>query len=290
VSIQFLGQFFIQQGGVTVEELREALGVMEQHNPGLAKLAVREGLLSNQQVEELSLDQRTIDQPFGELAVRRGLVSRDQLQALLKQQAAADIRLGDALVRLGHLTPEQLAQLEEEYERDVDSVRSSVSEVPGLTSHMLTETVLGLFYRHLVHTIRIPVELVAHESLPPTPRCAHAASLLFRGPQAMLAVLEADTALAVVCANALASQPVAETDGTLLAEALGELLNLTLGSVVPLLEGLGDQYWIDPPRYEAVTRRGASFQLVTDRGVGWLHLDPDPQLPHEAAEAEEDAL
>ena len=104
----------------------------------------------------------------------------------------------------------------------------------------------------------------------------------------MLAVLEADTALAEVCADALASHPVATTDSALLGEALGELLNLTLGSVVGLLETTGDQFWIDPPRYEAVSRQGESFELVTDRGRGWLHLDPNPQLYDEELEALDD--
>ena len=75
----------------------------------LGELLVKEGLVTQPQIEEALRMQATLDRyvPLGHVLVAQRLISRDQLVAVLERHRRST-RLGDLLVKSGEITQEQL--------------------------------------------------------------------------------------------------------------------------------------------------------------------------------------
>ena len=78
------GQYLLLEGAVTMEQLREALQLMEREHRVLGQLAVEEKLLTAEQANEINQEQLNRDLPFGKLAIEQGLALEEQVQALVK--------------------------------------------------------------------------------------------------------------------------------------------------------------------------------------------------------------
>jgi hypothetical protein len=75
----------------------------------LGELLVKEGLVTEPQIEEALRMQATLDRyvPLGHVLVAQRLISRDQLVAVLERHRRST-RLGDLLVKSGEISQEQL--------------------------------------------------------------------------------------------------------------------------------------------------------------------------------------
>ena len=91
------------EGAVSMEQLREALQLMEREHRVLGQLAVDEKLLTAEQANEINQEQLNRDLPFGKLAIEQGLLNEEQVQSLVKMQNESRIRIGEAFLRLGYL-------------------------------------------------------------------------------------------------------------------------------------------------------------------------------------------
>ncbi len=111
----FLGQFLLQEGVITQEQLDLALRHQRQANRRLGELAVDRGLIEILDAERVYAEQSFRDLPFGELAVEMGLMSREDLDNLLFLQTVHTARLGEALLELGIIDKDRHAALLERY-------------------------------------------------------------------------------------------------------------------------------------------------------------------------------
>jgi hypothetical protein len=152
MTTPFFGQFLLERGRVSREQLLEAVRLQGEVNVKLGTLAMDRGLLSHEDVERLHLRQRSVDRRFGELAVAEGLLTQAQVDELLSIQQQERVLLGEALVRQGHLTLEQL-QVELEAYRGLSeelpaSLASIYKGVPGARIlEVCTEITLKMFVR-----------------------------------------------------------------------------------------------------------------------------------------------
>lgn len=110
MSFQFLGHYLLRNGVVTQSQVDEAVAHQAEANRRLGDMAVERGLLSPQQVDEILSNQRDTDLSFGQLAVTLGFVSKRDMDSLLFRQQVHQVHLGEALLILGHLTPQQFCQ------------------------------------------------------------------------------------------------------------------------------------------------------------------------------------
>ena len=101
---RFFGQFLLEREIITPQALLKALSLQDQHNEPLGTIAVRRGLMTQDDVATLNRAQRTTDLRLGELAIGRGLIDAQQANALLDEQRRAYVRLGEALIRTSALT------------------------------------------------------------------------------------------------------------------------------------------------------------------------------------------
>jgi len=111
----FIGQFLLQEGVITQEQLDQALAHQRKSNRRLGEIAVERGLIEILDAERVCAEQSFRDLPFGELAVEMGLMSREDLDDLLFVQTVHTARLGEVLLELGIIDKDRHASLLERY-------------------------------------------------------------------------------------------------------------------------------------------------------------------------------
>jgi hypothetical protein len=106
---KFFGNYLLNKGILSKEALQKSLKKQQNARVKMGMLAMKQGLITGSQVEEISLLQRKTDKKFGEIAVDKGYMSGAQVEALLKVQSEeSNLLLGQAVVDLGYITYEQL--------------------------------------------------------------------------------------------------------------------------------------------------------------------------------------
>ena len=103
---RLLGQYLVEVGAVTSQELSAALSLMGSLNERIGTLAVARGWLTQAQADRIAELQRTIDARWGDIAValEDGGLTPGQVDELRWEQTEDNLRLGDALVEVGALS------------------------------------------------------------------------------------------------------------------------------------------------------------------------------------------
>ncbi len=126
MAINFLGQFLLQRGAITEEQLTDALEYRQEHIRRTGDLALEQGVLTPRQVTCVLREQEKTDQPFGEIALHRGYLSEETLDDILFSQVVCCVYLGEALLERGHLSRERFDVLLGEYEQIESGRRMNV--------------------------------------------------------------------------------------------------------------------------------------------------------------------
>lgn len=271
MSVKFFGQFLIEQGEIDAGQLREALERMQMRNLTLGGLAVAEGLLSPADAERLNAVQREIDRPFGELAVARGLLSREAVDRLLHRQRDERLPLGEALVELGHLSVTRLGALLDRFKIDQSPFETGQILLPSALARLrLAPIVLDLLPRFCMRVARLHVKLAPARSQEVDSALAHRVTLGVRGAQRLDLGLAADGAVASALAGGISGVARESLDDSLLADGLGEFLNVLVGNGVSALDCEGVAAQLEPVRHSVLPPMGHVFDLIATNGRGAL--------------------
>jgi len=127
MSAKFFGQFLLEKGRISSQQLVEALEYQKTVSPPIGALALELGMLTADQVYHV-LNQLRPDKQFGEVAVSLGLLSPSQLEKLKQTQSSHRILLGEALIAKSFLTVEVLEKELKEYKREEEKVSLKINE------------------------------------------------------------------------------------------------------------------------------------------------------------------
>ena len=117
---QFLGNYLLQKGIVTQEQLFNAMSRLSQTHIKLGTIAIHEGLMTAKEVDECLYVQTREDKRFGEIAVDRGYLTDDQVNELLSKQTPDYILLGQNLVEDEVFSYEELERILFDYKNDAE--------------------------------------------------------------------------------------------------------------------------------------------------------------------------
>ena len=112
---QFFGNFLLNKGVITPEQLVDALKIQANTHKKLGTLAIHSGFMSASEVEDVYITQTHYDKLFGELAVNLGYLTESQVDNLLTTQLPDYMLLGQILVDKNILTHVELENLITEY-------------------------------------------------------------------------------------------------------------------------------------------------------------------------------
>jgi CheY-specific phosphatase CheX len=275
MGVKIFGQYLIEQGVIDAEQVRAALDLMDSENRSLGELATAEGILTTQDADKVNAEQRHRDCPFGALAIEMGLLSESQIDHLVRLQERNRLRIGQALVRLGSLENERLAELLESYEVDQAPYRTGKVVLPkGLHDDVLAPAVLDLFPKLLMRVARIVARMGSGESTSAVPELAVRSAIIVRGEARLQICLLGDEEFSRQLAGAAAGIDVSDADLGLLADGVGEFLNVLAGNAMSLLEQKGISTELEPPCDEIDFDAGFLFELAVSVGNAALFLKP----------------
>lgn len=104
---QFFGNYLLNEGLVTPEQLVEGLQEKKNTRMKLGVLAINAGYMTASQVERVHEMQSKMDKRIGDIAVELGYMTEEQVMELLHSQPLGYLLLGQALVDKGFITNTQ---------------------------------------------------------------------------------------------------------------------------------------------------------------------------------------
>lgn len=268
MGVKFFGQFLIDSGEVDASHLREALSLMDAENCAIGQIAVSQGFMQSCEVARVHAEQRSRDANFGDLAVEMGLLENQQLAEVLQRQRIKRIPIGHALVHLGHLATDRLGLLLDAYKADQAQFDVSTVDLPdGLVGHTVARHVLELLPRFMLRVARMQVKLGEIHAFERRPDFSEiAVSVTIRGARRLEVALVADVEFAEALAIQASGLLPSDLDPEMVADGVGEFLNVLCGNAVGVLAKEGQRFEIGPPDYDAQPCDGWIVDLAVGRG------------------------
>jgi hypothetical protein len=274
MSVKFFGQFLIDQGELDASHVREALELMEDSNPILGELAIERGYLTSRQAVQVSAEQRNRDMAFGDLAIDMGFLESEQLVEIVGQQRSRRLPIGRALVQLGHLGNDRLGTLLDAFKADQAQYEIMETDLPdGLASHRVARFVLDLLPRFLMRVARLQAKVGEVACLDTVPDYVETkVSVPLRGARGLEVALVSDLEFAEALATASSGLAPADLDPEMVADGVGEFLNVLAGNAASAMTQEGHRIELGPPDYDAEVADGWIVDLAVDTGRASLVL------------------
>lgn len=272
MGVKFFGQFLIDQGEVDASHVRAALELMEEENPTLGELAIEQGHMTQRQASQVSAEQRHHDRPFGDLAVKMGFLTAQQLVDVVQHQRAQRLPIGEALVRLGHIESDRLGTLLDAYKTDQAPYHVDGVDLPdALANHRAAKYFLELLPRFLMRVARMQAKVGEVEPLGEAPDFAEVrVSVHVTGVRGLEVALVSDMEFASALASAASGLSASELDPEMVADGVGEFLNVLGGNAVSAVTKEGQRAELGAPDYDAKLADGWIVELAV--GVGRASL------------------
>lgn len=124
---QFLGNYLLNKGYITSEQLVEALQYQKSVQLKLGVLAIHAGYMTSSQVEQVHIMQTHQNERFGELAVKAGFLTEEQVTQLLNSQKPDYLLLSQALVDKGYMTTSEFEKAMSEYQSEYEITESDLN-------------------------------------------------------------------------------------------------------------------------------------------------------------------
>ncbi len=275
MSVKFFGQFLIEQGEIDGEQLRAALSLMDRRNKALGEVCVEAGFLSEQDADRVNGRQRTEDRPFGDLAVEMGLVTSEQVEAALERQQSQRLFVGEALVELGHLGRDRLEPLLAGFKADQEPYQAGDVKLPEpFDGNALAAYVLDLLPKFCMRMSRLHAKLSPPAEMRGQLGHPFRLQVRIRSERDLAVTFACDHTLARWLAAGASGLDPERLDDELMADGVGEFMNVLAGNAVSALERDGTPAQLEPPQADAAPESGYVWAVVTTEGTGLLVLEP----------------
>jgi CheY-specific phosphatase CheX len=275
MGVKFFGQYLIERGEVTAEQVRAALNLMDTENRSIGELAVEGRLISKADADKVNAEQRHRDMPFGELAAEMGLLNEEQIDNLVQLQWRTRLRIGQALVRLNHLGKVRLEELLISYEEEQAPHRIENLALPaGLDSNALAPFVVDLFTNLMMRVARIATRVGSGEPIAEPPSFPVQVAVSVTGESGLLICLVGDEEFSRHVAAKASGLDAECLDMEMLFDGVGEFLNVLAGNAMALAEQNGITTKLEPPQSEIDFESGFLFELAVNIGNAALFLKP----------------
>lgn len=251
MAVKFLGQYLLEQGLLSREQLLEALEAQRQCSPMLGELAVEAGMIDARQAQAINDRQRREDKRFGDIAIELGCLDAAQVERLLALQKSRRKLFGEILIERGMIRPEQLEQALAAQKAERASAEDGFRK--ALAGHPI-EREVGLvidacnkqFLRILKARSQFAAVLPKAEAA--AGRISACIEIEAGRPLRIGIAADAATTRRIGCAFMRIAPERCDTE--LAQDALGELLNVVMGYVVRDALAEDESYTPSPPDFE----------------------------------------
>jgi CheY-specific phosphatase CheX len=128
MSSRFFGQYLLEKGRITSQQLVTALDSQKSVTSPIGILALEKGWLTADQIKQILETQKKSNYRFGEQAVLSGLLTQVQVNELLNEQETSHrVLLGDVLISKGYLTLDVLEKEFKEYDKEEEKLSAELA-------------------------------------------------------------------------------------------------------------------------------------------------------------------
>jgi CheY-specific phosphatase CheX len=128
MSSRFFGQYLLEKGRITSQQLFTALDSQKAVTSPIGILALEKNWLTSEQIKHILDLQKKTNYRFGELAVSSGYLTQAQVDELLRHQDISHrVLLGEVLVAKGYLSLEALEREFKEYDKEEEKLSSELA-------------------------------------------------------------------------------------------------------------------------------------------------------------------
>lgn len=244
--VKFLGQFLLEKGAITKEDLLKALEYQKENHQRFGSYALRMGYITVEQLNELYRLQLQKPEKIGQLAIEKGYLTHQQVEEILKRQRNDHLLLGEILVKLKILDREQLYLYLDEFHKVTQSEEVHLSvenfkEEPILL--YLVELFISLIYRFTQKKIKphIPQRINSFQA-----SYSFAVTRLVSRTKPIRVLFGAEEELRKMIAVGFFGKDY-EINEKALDDAMEEFINILCGNFLGKAAQMGKTWELDPP-------------------------------------------
>jgi CheY-specific phosphatase CheX len=248
MGVKFIGQFLLERGVITREQLLLATELQEQRNRPLGAYAVERGYLTPAQAEQINREQQVTDRRFGELALSMGLLNDAQINDVLTLQKQGRIRIGEALVAGGALDAATFEEHFAAFQADQAIYQTGQVELPeGTPSAEFVKVCIDLSEKLLLRVAGLTAKrgIAAPRAESASPELL-TISIGFSGSVSAQFAFSASRDVADSIARRVLGPKMAVSD-ELVLDALKEFCNVVCGNICGKLSQAENPLEIGPP-------------------------------------------
>ena len=268
MAVKFFGQFLVEQGHISREQLLAALELQKATNLKFGEMALKMGLLNEDQIIRVHNAQHSDDQRFGDIAVRIGLLTEAQVQEVLARQQDTYIYLGAALVEVGALDQEALQTYLAAFKLDQEPYVVETVAIPGTVPHAaIWEAAADLTYKMMTRLANLPYrkeQCTLVSQLEPNEVIAR---MELSGSLQATYLFSASAGVRAAIARTMLREEVDHGPDELLDDAVMEFVNVVCGNLAAKAAQLGQKIQLAPP--EAIHPAGEPLPVPVGR-IGLL--------------------
>lgn len=244
--VKFFGQFLLEKGAISKEDLLRALEYQKENHQRFGSYALRMGYLTVEQLNELYRLQLQKLEKIGQLAVEKGFLTHQQVEEILKRQRNDHLLLGEILVKLKILDREKLYIYLDEYHKitQTEEVHLSVEnfkEEPILL--YLVELFISLIERFAQKKIKphIPQRINSFQA-----NYSFAVTRLVSRAKPIRVLFGAEEEIRRAIARGFFGEDFEINEKTL-DDAMEEFVNILCGNFLGKAAQMGKSWELDPP-------------------------------------------
>lgn len=243
---KFLGQFLLEKGVITKEDLIKALEYQKENHKRFGSYALRMGYLTVEQLNELYRLQLQKPEKIGELAIQKGYLTPQQVEEILQRQRNDHLMLGEILVKLNIIEREKLYIYLDEYHRLTQTEDTHLSienfkEEPYLL--YMIELYVSLIYRYTQMKIKPQIPVRVNTIQAPF---SFAVTRLVSRPKPIRVLFGAEENFAKEISKSFFGENY-EVNEKYLEDAMEEFLNILCGNFLGKAAQMGKVWDLDPP-------------------------------------------
>lgn len=257
---QFFGNYLLNKGLVSHENLSAALEKQKNTRLKLGVLAINAGLMTADQVDAVHARQQQVDKRIGDLMVEMGYITREQVEDLFKTQPSGHLLLGQALVDANAMTNAQFESALKNYKEEngisdadfnisndeqIIKVLSGVYNIEENDSGKYISGYLSLLFKNIIRFIGDDFTPLSSEIISDNPDASCICQKLEGNPQ-MISFIQSDNNASIGFAARFSGEEITENDDYTFA-CVSEFLNLHNGLfAVNLSNEMGNELTLQP--------------------------------------------
>jgi CheY-specific phosphatase CheX len=258
MAVRFFGQFLLESGVITSQQLLTAIAYQDKANLKFGDTAVQLGLLDKARLERIFALQRKEDVKTGEAGIRLGFLTEAQVDQVLRAQKNSHVMIGGALVKTGALTEAQLSEQLEAFKKDQTAYQICSGLPRQKDSTGLAAPAVDLALKLLVRLANLQVKLLDVRYAVPQAAggTTYTARVPFAGSHRGEIALRASARVCAQIASAMLGEPVPPDAKALILDAACEFLNIVGGNLAGVGARQGKKVELSSPQTGDVQTAG----------------------------------